>query len=442
MKGYKKTLALFIILILFSGFYFYLTKTEPKRIKKKQESKKIFIGEKDKINSIFIKDKEKEIEILKSDNFWIIKEKNYECDRNEIESLINKILSLEMERNLGEVEDLKQYGLEKPEKLLMICEDNQKLFLFVGDETPSGSYLYASTDKREVFLISKWDLKEIFEKNIFDLRDKRIIPAEITKSDIEEIEVKKAKTGFHFTKKDEIWNIDYPINDWADKDKIENFIEKIVNGKVQSFEEEKSEKECGLEKPEVLISLKTKENKYFLHFGKKVNDSYYCKNSLKPYIFKVEKNLLEDISENINDLRYKKLFEFSVSDVAEFSITKNGKELKIVKIKEDYFFEKDRKKRISKEKVEEFLEDLKNLEIENFLEYSEKNLNNYSLSTPPLKISVFDGRKKTEIYFGKKVDKEIYCYHPKRKIIFTISSDNYPKIDKDENFFLKTKKNE
>ncbi|MCM8819090.1 MAG: DUF4340 domain-containing protein [Candidatus Omnitrophica bacterium] len=434
MKIFSKTLSLLILLILICVFYFYEIKYSAKREKKEEGSKKVFIVEKNEIKSIIINNEDKKIELVSLNNQWFVKDKNYECDKNEIESLLNKIISLQINRNLGEIEDLTQYGLTDSKKFIEIKYNGTKQTLFIGGQTPSGSYLYTTKDKKNVYLVYKWDLNDIIEKDMFDLVDKRILPVEIKKSDIEQIEIKN-KVYFLVRRKGDIWNFEKPINDWADKEKIDNFLDKIINGKIKSFEEDKKEKDCGLEKPKIIISLKTKDKEYFLHFGKKVNETYYCKNSLKPYIFLVEENLLE-MPDEINALREKKLFDFNISDLIEFSIIKKGKELKIVKDGEKYYNESDKHKKISKEKVEEFLSDIKYLEIKDFISYSETNLKKYGLSSPLIRIIVKYNKTKTEIHFGTKTEKDIYCYHPERKIIFTIPSSDYSKIDKDFDFFI------
>ncbi|MCS7179890.1 MAG: DUF4340 domain-containing protein, partial [bacterium] len=188
--------------------------------------------------------------------------------------------------------------------------------------------------------------------------------------------------------------------------------------------------------PKIIIRFKSKEKEYFLYIGKKKNGLYYAKNSKKPYIFLLEEGIIDNIPDEINEIRERKLFGFNVSEVAEFSIIKKYKELKFIKEKDIYYLEKDRKKKISKDKVEDFLHDLKNLEIKDFIEFSEENLKKFSLLTPNIKIKVFDGKVKTEIYFGEKTENWLYCFHPERKIIFTLPSSDYIKIDKDENFFI------
>ncbi|MGC8977260.1 MAG: DUF4340 domain-containing protein, partial [Candidatus Ratteibacteria bacterium] len=210
--------------------------------------------------------------------------------------------------------------------------------------------------------------------------------------------------------------------------------------KVKEFVEGKNEKECGLEKCEIIFKIKVKQNDYFLYLGKKKDDLYYAKNSEKPYIFLVENKIIKDIPEEIDDLRERKLFDINVSDVREIVIKKVKDEFKFVKEKENWYLENEKTKRISKDKIEEFLYGLKNIEIKDFIEYSEKKFKDYELYQPEIKISVSDNKNKIEIDFGKKTEKIIYCYYPKRKILFTIPSSDYDKINKDKDFFIEKEK--
>jgi len=136
-------------------------------------------------------------------------------------------------------------------------------------------------------------------------------------------------------------------------------------------------------------------------------------------------------------LREKRLFDIDISEVVEFSIIKKDRELKFRKEKNSYYIEGEKTKKISKEKVEEFLNDLKYLEIKNFIEYSDEKLKTFLLSSPLLKIIVYTDETRKEIHFGMKTENEVFCFSPERKIIFTILSSDYSKIDKDEEFFIK-----
>jgi hypothetical protein len=435
MKVFRKTLLLFGVLIILSAYYFYEIKTTPIKEKKKQENKKLFVIEKEKVNSIYIKNRDKEIEIMNGGKNWIIKGKNYECDKNEIESLINKILAIEIEKTI-EVNDLSLYGLDKSDKIIELEGDGEKYTLYIGDEAPTGSYVYTTKDKKNINLVYKWDIENILKKEIFDFRDKRIIPVDIVKTDIEEFEIKRAKYNYYFVKNGDYWYIKDGINDLASKEKLDEIFENIFDRKIKEYTEDKSEIECGLEKPHSTFRIKIKNNEYFLYLGKKKGNLYYAKNSLKPYIFLVEDKILEDIPEEINKLRERKLFDFNVFGVNEITIIKGNEELKFLKEKDTWYLEKDKTKKISKKKIEDFLSDLRHIEIENFIDYSENKLKDYSLFPPEIKISAIDETKKIEIHFGKKTDKEIYGYHPRRKILFTIPSSDYEKINKEKGFFI------
>jgi hypothetical protein len=435
MKVFRKTLLLFGVLIILSAYYFYEIKTTPIKEKKKQENKKLFVIEKEKVNSIYIKNRDKEIEIMNGGKNWIIKGKNYECDKNEIESLINKILAIEIEKTI-EVNDLSLYGLDKSDKIIELEGDGKKYTLYIGDEAPTGSYVYTTKDKKNINLVYKWDIENILKKEIFDFRDKRIIPVDIVKTDIEEFEIKMAKYNYYFVKNGDYWYIKDGINDLASKEKLDEIFENIFDRKIKEYTEDKSEIECGLEKPHSTFRIKIKNNEYFLYLGKKKGNLYYAKNSLKPYIFLVEDKILEDIPEGINKLRERKLFDFNVFGVNEITIIKGNEELKFLKEKDTWYLEKDKTKKISKKKIEDFLSELRHIEIENFIDYSENKLKDYSLFPPEIKISAIDETKKIEIHFGKKTDKEIYGYHPRRKILFTIPSSDYEKINKEKGFFI------
>lgn len=438
MKYFKKNLLLLGILIIVMVFYFTYKKILPQKEKLKEEKEKIFSVEKEKINRIYIKTPDKEIELVKENENWIIKEKGYECDKDEIETILNKIISLDIEKELGEISELSIYGLLEPKKLLEFKANGENYILYVGDDTPTGSSTYVTKDKKNILLVYKWDLNSIFEKNIFDLRDKRVIMADISSSDVSEIEARTEKINFLVKKSGDNWKIEEPLKDIADNTKIERIIDNLIDKKVKNFEEEKKEEDCGLKEPKSYIRIKAKNKDYFLFIGKVVDNSYYAKSSLKPYIFTIEKGIIEDIPEKINELREKKIFKFDTGDFEELFIEKGKLKIEIKKEKGRYYLVKNKKMEIVKEKVEDYLDNLKYIEIEEFLD-NENDLKKYNLSPPDIKIIIKDAYSKNEVYFGNKDEKNLYGYIPERNVIFKIPAENYEKIFKQEDYFISKK---
>ena len=441
MKGFKKTIFLFLILVGLSvWYYFYEIKGGEKREKIKSIQKRVFLIPEDKVSFLGIYSGEKSIECGKEKDKWMIeKPEKLDGDKEEIENVIKTVIELEKEREIGEVENLNSFGLEKPVKKIVVGEDGKRYMVFIGDENPSGSYYYATSDRKKVFLISKWDVDDVLKKKVFDLRDKRIIPAEIEKEKIEKIEVKRKKLKFVCKREKERWNLVYPVSDWADETKVEDIVDEIIDGKIKSFEKEKKSLTFyKLKKPEIEIKIECSGKTYSLFIGKKQDGLYYAKNSLKPYIFSIDKSVVETLPEKLIDIRDRDVFKFNSSDVKEITVERGKEKFTLLKEKEEWKV-KEKKEKISSQKVEDFLDDLKFLEIEGFLKFSPEKLSQYNLSPPLVKITVKTEKEKEEILFGKKTKDKLYSYNPERKIIFYIPASDSKIIEKELKDFVEEK---
>lgn len=441
MKTIKKNIIYFCVLILIGAFYFlYISKIEKKKEEKKILKKKIFILPEDKISYIELKDDGKEIICVRENGEWKIKPQNFEADKQEIKNLLEKILKIEKERDLGTIENPEEFGLKNGNKKITIGSPGAKFSLFIGDESPTESYFYATKDKKNLFLISKWDVKDILEKKVFDLRDKRIIGVEIEKEKITGIEIERGKRKYVLKKEKGYWKILKPLEDLADKSKIEDIISDLKDEKIKSFVEKADMRKTGLAKPSAVLKIFIGNRSYSLTFGNEKDGEIFAKNSLKPYIFTIDKKILEDIPENASELREKDVFTFNKGDVIAIEIKNKKEQFTLIKKDDKWKIEKGKKK-ISKEKVDDFIDDLLFLQIEDFLKYSPSSLKKMGLENPEIKISaVLPEGKRESIYAGKKGKEKLFCFLPERKVIITLSLDDYKTLNKKIDDFLVVEK--
>ena len=435
MKIIKKNLVyLFILFLVGGGYFLYTKKIEKEKEEKKLIEKRIFFIPEEKVSYVSIKNGEKKIECFKEKGKWKIKPGNFDADSNEIKNLIDNILKIEKERKLEGVENLDEFGLGKKNKKITVGNLGEKFSLIIGEETPTGSYYYGTTDNKNIFLVSKWNINDIIEKNVFDLRDKRIIPAKIEKEKIEKIEIKKGRNRYVIERKNKKWEIIYPLKDLADKNEVENIISDILEKKVKSFEK----KETGIS-TSAYIKILSEGKEYSLFLGKEKDGKIFAKNSIKPWVFTIDKEILDTLPESIDDLREKGVFTFEKENVVAVEIeNKNGK-FTLIKKDKGWKIEKSKKK-ISKEKVDSFLDDLKFIEIDKFLKFSKENLKKYGLLNPDIKVTVIlPENRKESIYTGKREKEKVFCFLPERNVIITISKDNWKILNKKESDFFEKK---
>jgi len=439
MKTYIKTIILFVIgIFLFSWYYFYECKICKKKEEISEMKKKLFLLDKKNVSFLGIYNNDKEIECVKEKGNWEIKKpQRIKGDNEEIERIIENVLNLKEERSLGKIENLEEYGLSSPAKKISIGDEGKIFTIFIGYENPSGSYFYITENKSEISLVSKWDLNSIIEKDIFALRDKKFF--HFDKEKIKEIEIKR--TPFYLLcKKGEKWNIEKPYKDIADKDKINELLSEIENGKAKSFPEEIKIKEL-LKSPLIVITLKENGNSYHL-FIVKEKDNYYAKSSTTGYTFEIEKTFVEKIPENAEQLREHSVFTLNIDEIVEFEIKREKEKIYLKKENEKWLNPIFKETKFSEEKIKNFFSDLKYLKIEKFIQPEDKLLEKYKLKEPAItiKVKTKEGQEE-QVHFGLKEEKVFYGYNPTRKIIFSLPSSDWEKINKKIKDFVLTIEN-
>jgi len=146
--------------------------------------------------------------LTKSGSDWKITEpKPLGADQTAVSGILSTISSLNSDRLLEEKgADLERYGLASPTLEVDVTEkDNKTQRLLLGDETPTGSAVYAALagDPR-LFTIASYH-KTSLDKSLNDLRDKRMLTVSPDKVSRLEISGKNGEIEFGRNKDD--WQI-------------------------------------------------------------------------------------------------------------------------------------------------------------------------------------------------------------------------------------------
>ncbi len=257
--------------------------------------------------------------------------------------------------------------------------------------------------------------------------------------DIVKIELTEGKKKIVVEKKDKSWKIVSPIKTNADEVIVERIVsdfselkpEKIVDKNPSNL------KKYGLENPERAISLYSKTGeKYTILFGDKgpLGDEYYAKLKNSPKVVLLPSMKRDDVMKTVSDLRDKHLVKVETGDVKGFSIN-NTKENKILEFKradERWFFLKPKKCLANESKTDDILFSIQNLEAKDIVKDSpaEKDLNDYNLKNPEIKIIINLKDSKKELFVSKK-GKDYFAYSKNSNFIGKINSTFVDDISKD-----------
>jgi hypothetical protein len=187
------------------------------------------------ITKIELKKKDTEPIVLTKNNggsWQITQPKTLNADQSVVSSALSTLSSLNSERLVEDkASDLKQYGLDRPSVEVEITgKDNKMQRLQIGDDTPTGSAVYAALagDPR-VFTMASFN-KTSVDKGLNDLRDKRLLTVSADK--ISRLELLRKSQKVEFGRSKDEWQILKPKPLRADSAQVGELVTKLTDGRM------------------------------------------------------------------------------------------------------------------------------------------------------------------------------------------------------------------
>src|SRR5215831_1504591 len=229
--------------------------------------------------------------LTKNGSDWkIIEPKPLSADQATVSSLLSTISSLDSDRLVEDKSSsLARYGLASPAfEVAVTGKDSKTQRLLLGDDTPSGSGVYAALagDPR-VFTIATYR-KTSLDKTLNDLRDKRLLTVSADKVSRLEIAGKNGEIEFGHNKDE--WQILKPKPMRADTFAVSELVRKLTDAHMDLSSSDKSatESESAFAKDLAVATLKlTDESSTQQLQIRKAKDLYYAKSSLVEGAYKI-----------------------------------------------------------------------------------------------------------------------------------------------------------
>lgn len=269
----------------------------------------------------------KPIVLAKADSgeWKIIKPQPLGADQTAVSGMLSTLCSLNSERLVEDkATDLKQYGLDQPALQLDITEKNNKTQkLLIGDDTPTGSAVYAmQAGATRVFTIASY-AKTSVDKNLNDLRDKRLLTVNPNK--ISRIELIRRNQTIEFGRNKDEWQILKPKPLRADSSQVSELARKLTDAKMDlsSYDAKEAASVFAHATPLTTAKvtdesgtqeLQVRKSEVGKTKGGQNNDTYYAKSSALDGIYKITSDLGQALDKSVDDLRNKKLFDFGFGE--------------------------------------------------------------------------------------------------------------------------------
>jgi hypothetical protein len=329
-KKYINTLIALLALAALWGITTYLDKRASRQTAKFEipKEEKIFALDGKHITSLTFHPHEGEALTCQHDGgTWAISQpRELSADQGTLSTVLNNFTTATVDEVVdAHPSDLKQFGLNPPAYSLEVSTDSNppKFTLLLGDETPTGSGIYAQVagNPRVVTLASY--MKSNLEKSLFDLRDRRALTLEADQ--LRKIEVDSKGKKYTLEKNPEgIWDLVLPPPVRADRFAVDGLLSQLRGLTMQSIaaEEKKDQAAYGLGAPELRLRLTAPSGAQTLVLGKKdkEGDRHFAVNSALLPVFTLNSTFLTEFQKDPADLRSKDLFSYSNYDVKRIEI--------------------------------------------------------------------------------------------------------------------------
>lgn len=309
MKPFKTTWILAAVLgLLILAVYFFEIQGGKKRQEQKEKEEKIFVFEKDQVESIRFKNSKGTFFAKKAgEKGWFLEEPlKTPADKLAWNNMVDNLYDLKFIRVISEKEsDLTAYGLKDSRvSVEMNLKNKDKKNIHFGDDNPIGDSLFATPDKSKVVLVPQHILST-FDKDLKDLREKKLFTFDEKQS--ESIEVYEKGTRKVVLKKDKASEGAAPNDKWfvlgkkkeeVDSAKVMEFLNALNFMEVRDFTEEdpKDIAKYGLKSPSYKVIIRdSKTAQLELLLGKKENNTVYVSKAFEKPVYGVNDYILTQL---------------------------------------------------------------------------------------------------------------------------------------------------
>ncbi|ODS31726.1 MAG: hypothetical protein SCARUB_03162 [Candidatus Scalindua rubra] len=378
------------------------------------------------------------------------------ADKAEVTDILSQFEFLRKIGTLKESEienfNLKDYGLDKPQTVvnlwkrkLSTLKDTEettstepKYTINIGDKIAAGQdTVYINVEgNNDVFVVTGTLLEKI-NKDIIELRNKWVF--EFDKDAIERVKIQSdSKEPIVCSREEQLWWMTQPISDRADSERIRDILNELKNLKIAKNDFVSDDVEDipkhGLDKPVLTVSIGYKDEVQTVHLGHTLDDKVYTKRDDESSIFFVHDVLLRDLDLEANDLRDKQLLRFD--SIGTYGIEKvelkyPDTTLTMEKTKQyDWMIKSPTEILADRDTVREFVEKIKDLQIQEYVDDSGENYDKYGLGDSPIEVSVFRkiGEGETVKFMIGKTDEDgglCYVRRAGEKAIYSVPTENF-----------------
>lgn len=336
----KKTL---LVGLAFAGLLLFIFLVEEPREKRIEEAELLFPElSSELIQELNIENKNGAVSLSRKGNNWVTSEAGYSnAETASVEGVVTALKDFETVNKIPKEEieeDLKIYGLDKPEVKVKVKVSGQDTEISFGKKNEYTGKRYARLNDSSIFFVTE-ELFNAASKKIDEFKDKT--PLDFDTEALATIKVKSSKRNYEYSYSEDGWRVIKPASVTLDPSLMSTFVLDIKNVAVEGIinPTEKSKlnpKNYGLDKPYGSVEVISKEggaSPIILSFGSRAGNTKidYLSISGIDAIFEIPVSFPEKLFKDYVSLRQRRLFSFPSDLVTEAKFT--DAEGKIVVIK-------------------------------------------------------------------------------------------------------------
>lgn len=282
------------IFIVLAGSYFFLEWHRAKVAREETEAKRIFAVKEADITAITLKRPTEEIQLVKEGKDWRLEQPLKDrADALTLNSLLNTLSQLRLNRDLGPEKDLRPFGLDQPPLIVTFIVGDKSHLLKVGKKSPGGQGYYATRDEDPRVLLIDTAAKETLDRPLADLRNRALF--DFTAEQVKALRVKTGSTQVVLEKKDGAWTLvgREPFKIYPDR--LERLLRFLSLTRIKEFVPEplKDLKTYGLAPPALEITLVTDKGEQHLSLGARKQEECFARQGDQAPVVLVESLLLD-----------------------------------------------------------------------------------------------------------------------------------------------------
>lgn len=375
-----------------------------------------------------IKQKDGELVFAKENGRWKV-QKPFAGDAEEskIDELLDKLSGLNAkDKDVIDKADAKTYGLDTPTATVKVTTEEStgegdkkvkktKTFTFtVGKHDSAAKKLYVRVAPWDRINAVEDSVETLLERPALAYRGRRVL--DVSTSDLARIEVQRGSEKYALEQTKDNWKLTAPESADVDGSKVNSLVSDLARLEAVEFvsdapKPDELEKAYGLAKPAVSATLRFSQKDkpaQTVLVGKQRGDKpeYFAKLENAPAVFAVKKEVYEALNRSALALLPAQPWKLQADEIAEVRLEKAGAAYRLKRDGGNWRIAEPFEAAATAELVQPLIDGLTKLNSERYEAQSAKQLSDYGLGKPYLRIAVtptaIKGDKEKPKEAGKK----------------------------------------